>query len=99
MKKIVPAPASTGVLESQPSAAGPNGGHRKSKNRVATLERSRRDEGNGHTDQSQNEILRALTALKKGHFIDRLPLHWQGVSGKIADTFNELAELMEHSTQ
>jgi HAMP domain-containing protein/signal transduction histidine kinase/DNA-binding response OmpR family regulator len=95
MKKAAPAsdlPAA--VLEPQP-----NGPPRKTKNRVVAVERLRREEANGHSDVNQNEILRALTALKKGHFTERLPLHWGGVSGKIADVFNELAELMEHSTQ
>ncbi|MEO5802278.1 MAG: HAMP domain-containing protein, partial [Verrucomicrobiota bacterium] len=40
----------------------------------------------------------ALICLKKGDFSVRLPLEWSGTQGKVADTFNELAELMEHST-
>src|SRR5436190_2600901 len=98
MKKNAPSPASAGVLDSKPSPA--NGGPpRREKNRLAALEKPRRGEENGNIEGHQNEILRALTALKKGHFTERLPLHWQSVSGKIADTFNQLAELMEHSTQ
>src|SRR5688572_19579070 len=44
------------------------------------------------------EILRALTAFKKGDFSARLPVHWLNTAGKLADTFNEVAELMEDST-
>ncbi|HTU90038.1 MAG TPA: HAMP domain-containing protein, partial [Gemmataceae bacterium] len=38
-------------------------------------------------------LLSALTALKKGDFSVRLPLHWTGLAGKAADTFNEVVEL------
>ena len=59
---------------------------------------------NGGTPEAANgeadlrDILRALTALKKGDFSARLPVHWLGTSGKVADAFNEVAELMEEST-
>jgi len=38
-------------------------------------------------------LLVALMALKKGDFSVRLPIEWEGISGKIADTFNEVIEL------
>src|SRR5579875_3607339 len=38
-------------------------------------------------------LLSALTALKKGDFTVRLPLHWTGLAGKVADTFNDVVEL------
>ncbi|MBK9264632.1 MAG: HAMP domain-containing protein [Polyangiaceae bacterium] len=38
-------------------------------------------------------LLEALTALKKGDFSVRLPLDWEGLDGKIADTFNDVVEL------
>jgi HAMP domain-containing protein/signal transduction histidine kinase/CheY-like chemotaxis protein len=38
-------------------------------------------------------LLNALTALKKGDFSVRLPLDWNGLHGKVADTFNEVVEL------
>ncbi|MCI0745407.1 MAG: HAMP domain-containing protein [Verrucomicrobia subdivision 3 bacterium] len=44
------------------------------------------------------EVLRALTALKKGDFSVRLPIHWVGNAGKVADTFNDVAEMMEEQT-
>ncbi|HEY9510280.1 MAG TPA: hypothetical protein VIV82_10500, partial [Verrucomicrobiae bacterium] len=44
------------------------------------------------------EILSALVAVKNGDFTVRLPLTWPGIGGKLADSFNEVAELMSHST-
>src|SRR5262249_8335226 len=44
-------------------------------------------------------ILFGLTALKQGDFRVRLPVTWTGLNGKIADSFNELAELMDQSTE
>jgi hypothetical protein len=43
-------------------------------------------------------ILNALITLKKGDFSVRLPMEWIGVAGKVADTFNDVADQMEHST-
>jgi HAMP domain-containing protein/signal transduction histidine kinase/DNA-binding response OmpR family regulator len=40
-------------------------------------------------------LLTALTALRKGDFSVRLPLDWTGVSGKVADAFNDVIELNE----
>jgi len=39
------------------------------------------------------QLLKALTALKKGDFTTRLPLEWTDIDGKIADAFNEVVEL------
>src|ERR1051325_12118113 len=98
MKKSPPPASSTAVVLEEKLP--PSGGDvRKQKNRLADMERLRREETNGQSDANLNEILRALTALKKGHFGERLPLHWGSVFGKIADVLNELAELMEHSTE
>ncbi|MGN6547854.1 MAG: hypothetical protein ACTHK7_22655, partial [Aureliella sp.] len=38
-------------------------------------------------------LLTALMALKKGDFTARLPDHWTGMAGKVADTFNEVIDL------
>ena len=38
----------------------------------------------------QRELLRALRAVRDGDFTVRLPGEWIGISGKIADTFNEV---------
>src|ERR1051325_6975071 len=103
MKKIAPQPASSTLLAAGDAPARERASRkdnsRKERNRVAELERAAEVEANGHSDAKLNEILSAMTALKKGQFGARLPLHWAGVSGKIAEVFNELAELMERSTQ
>src|SRR5918993_835649 len=39
-----------------------------------------------------NALLVALTALRKGDAQVRLPLHWTGVAGKVADAFNDVVE-------
>src|ERR1700674_302808 len=39
--------------------------------------------------------LRALTALKRGDVSVRLPMEWTGLSGKVADAFNDVVELNE----
>ncbi len=44
-------------------------------------------------------LLTALTALKRGDASVRLPLDWTGIAGKVADTFNEIAELNERMAQ
>ena len=95
MKKTAPVPSGSASLVDPEINSPANGGPaRKEKNRLAEVARLRQDDGNGHSDSNLNDILRSLTALKKGHFAERLPLHWSGVSGKIADVFNQLAELM-----
>ncbi len=40
-------------------------------------------------------LLSALISLKKGDCSVRLPGHWTGIAGKVADTFNEVVELNE----
>jgi HAMP domain-containing protein/CheY-like chemotaxis protein/signal transduction histidine kinase len=56
--------------------------------------------GNGNTggppptglesDAELREILRGLAAVREGDFSVRLPGHWTGLVGKIADTFNDV---------
>ncbi|MEY2574096.1 MAG: hypothetical protein QOJ87_2309, partial [Verrucomicrobiota bacterium] len=41
----------------------------------------------------EKQLLSALTAFKRGDFSVRLPDDWTGLSGKIADTFNEVIGL------
>jgi hypothetical protein len=43
-------------------------------------------------------LLKALIALKKGDFSVRLPVDFTGLEVKIADTFNEIAEMNERMT-
>src|SRR5262245_22710970 len=48
------------------------------------------------TPKEQEELaalLGALTSLRKGDAEVRLPSHWQGIAGKLADAFNEVVEL------
>src|SRR5215470_13341752 len=52
---------------------------------------------NGRRDTRQ--LLTALRALKKGDFGVRLPTERTGVGAAIAEAFNEVAELLENSTQ
>jgi hypothetical protein len=40
-------------------------------------------------------LLKTLTALKKGNFSIRLPNDWTGVNGKIADTLNDVIEMID----
>jgi methyl-accepting chemotaxis protein len=42
------------------------------------------------------KLLSALKAVRQGDFSARLPDHWTGVAGKVADTFNEVVELNHH---
>jgi HAMP domain-containing protein/signal transduction histidine kinase/DNA-binding response OmpR family regulator len=39
-----------------------------------------------------HSMLAALVALRKGDATVRLPLHWTGVAGRVADAFNEVVE-------
>ncbi len=41
------------------------------------------------------QLLKILTALKKGDFSVRMPNDWTGISGKIADALNDVIELNE----
>src|SRR5215467_4068132 len=41
------------------------------------------------------QLLRTLTAVKKGDFSVRMPVEFTGIAGKIADALNEVIELNE----
>ena len=45
------------------------------------------------------QLLQALIAVKKGDFSVRLSTGWSGIDGKIADTFNDIIEMMSDSTK
>ncbi|MFC1708206.1 HAMP domain-containing protein, partial [Planctomycetota bacterium] len=45
------------------------------------------------------ELLEVLTSYKKGDFSARMPLHYDGVGGKIADTLNDIIELNDGLAQ
>ena len=54
---------------------------------------------NGRDEVAFNErttILMALRTMRDGDFSVRLPVSWTGLSGKIADTFNDIVATNEH---
>ena len=42
-------------------------------------------------------LLQVLTAVKRGDFSVRLPAGWTGINGKIADTLNDILDLLADS--
>src|SRR5262245_15878494 len=44
------------------------------------------------------KLLTTLTAVKRGELSVRLPAAWTGIAGKVADTLNDVIELMERVT-
>src|ERR1700730_12245736 len=54
----------------------------------------------GHVNGVQSRmLLKALTSFKGGEFAVRLPSDWVGISGRIADTFNDCMELRQRLTR
>jgi HAMP domain-containing protein/signal transduction histidine kinase len=51
------------------------------------------------SDFDTGQLLTALMAFKRGDFSARLPEHWIGVPGKIADTFNAVIETNQRMTR
>src|SRR5260370_19230256 len=47
----------------------------------------------GSSTRENNVLLKTLVAFKRGNFATRMPVDEVGVSGKIADTLNEILEL------
>ena len=43
-----------------------------------------------HVDE--RKLLEVLTSLRKGTFTPRLPSHWTGVAGQVADTVNSIMD-------
>src|SRR5437762_3392853 len=52
-----------------------------------------------HDGIDGRELLRVLTAFKRGDFSVRMPAEQVGVAGKVADTLNEVLELNERMTK
>src|SRR5689334_5055680 len=46
-------------------------------------------------DLDKGQLLIALRAFKRGDFSARLPVHLDGLDGKIADAFNDVIEMNE----
>ena len=51
------------------------------------------------TDDDTRTLLEALTRLKQGDATVRLPVEWDGVQGKVSQTFNEVVELNERMAE
>ena len=76
---------------------------------VATRKRTReaRPGGNGNgggeggaiSPQEARLLLAALTSLRQGDSSVRLPADWDGMRGKLAETFNEVVELNERMAE
>jgi hypothetical protein len=57
----------------------------------ATTAKPAKDNGLGEmSPRDLHEILSVMQAVNDGNFSVRLPRHWTGVPGKIADTFNAI---------
>ena len=54
--------------------------------------------GNGAVDEL-SLVLASLQSMRDGDFSVRLPGNWTGLSGKIADTFNEIAATNQQMSQ
>jgi HAMP domain-containing protein/CheY-like chemotaxis protein/signal transduction histidine kinase len=83
---------------------------KKSERKTSSLENSSTtpDTGmppNGHSGSRQETspelriILEGLRTMRNGDFTVRLPGSWIGLSGKIADTFNDIAAANQHIAQ
>src|SRR5262249_6437281 len=59
----------------------------------------KKDVETGSKDLPPKELLRTVAALKKGDFSVRLPNDWTGISGKIADTLNDVIERNDNLTK
>src|SRR5215468_10995290 len=73
---------------------------RRQNSAPANVRRNGAHKDDEHEDQLDvGKVLAALMAVKRGDFTTRLPVGWTGIAGKVADTFNEVAELMSNSTE
>src|SRR5439155_25480729 len=52
----------------------------------------------GGVEFDPRRLLGALRALRRGDFTARLPLEQTGIAGEIAEAFNDVAELLDGST-
>ena len=65
-------------------------------------QRSRTNDANANgSDEAsfEAELLRAVLTFRGGDFSTRLPTKWEGLSGRIADAFNEIAAMSERRTR
>src|SRR5205814_4890281 len=95
--------AATDTLPSHPSAPATPKNGKKSADPVPQSPRTSganlglKQRSTGELDAEQ--ILLVLTALKKGDFSVRLPVTWTGTPGRVADAFNDVAELLCLNTE
>jgi HAMP domain-containing protein/signal transduction histidine kinase/CheY-like chemotaxis protein len=69
-------------------------------NTASTLPGAAATGHNGHaTDAELKVLLSALIGLRDGDASVRLPVEWTGLAGKVADTFNEIADRNERMTR
>src|SRR3989475_86500 len=106
-KSAVSALSSPAAISSQVSASPPGAAkgkvsfprsRRASKPAIDRPENPTDRNGAGQGEMDAEQVLVALMAIKKGNFTIRLPVGWTGIAGKVADTFNEVAEMMSRST-
>jgi len=55
--------------------------------------------GSSHVPEDLTLILGCLQTMRDGDFSVRLPGHWTGIAGKIADTFNEIVTANQQIAQ
>src|SRR5262249_10262725 len=85
------------MKQSSPSNSTGRNGSRTAAVHVSALQRSRHADLIEEFDREQ--LLAALTSLKRGSFEVRLPEHWIGLDGKIADAFNQVVELNQRMSR
>ncbi|WP_437585745.1 HAMP domain-containing protein [Sorangium sp. So ce1000] len=85
--------AGNGKSKKGASGDGLHGAARAGKSRPAERPRAASPLESDRLDRRM--LLTSLTGLKKGDFSVRLPVHWLGLDGKIADTFNDVVERNE----
>ncbi|MDB6034053.1 MAG: diguanylate cyclase, partial [Verrucomicrobiales bacterium] len=74
---------------------GNGNGHNSKEGKGAS---ARLDRTSGNHDMDSDDLVIALMALSKGDFKARLPVTWTGIAGRVADSFNTVAELLETTT-
>src|SRR6266550_6884534 len=67
----------------------------KKSNPISIARRTNGTRFDGENNVEMKQMLEALIAFKRGNFSVRLPADWTGLSGKVADTFNEVIAINE----
>ena len=61
--------------------------------------RGRRNAAPGQSPEPDDpllQLLAAMKAVKAGDFSVELPLHWEGIAGKLAESFNDIVDSNRH---